>query len=44
VVVANTQKGYPCKTLVDNKFEWHSKVPDDNYYEILMGELNEKTI
>ena len=44
VIVANTLKGYPCKTLIDNKFEWHSKVPDNKYYNIFMGELDEKTI
>ncbi len=44
VIVANTLKGYPCKTLIDNKFEWHSKVPNDEYYNIFMGELDEKAI
>ena len=44
VIVANTIKGYPCNTLVENKFEWHNKVPNDEYYNIFMEELNEKTI
>ena len=44
VIVAETIKGYPCRTLIENKFEWHSKVPNDDYYNIFMDELNEKTI
>ena len=44
VIVANTIKGYPCNTLVENNFEWHNKVPNDEYYNIFMEELNEKTI
>ena len=44
VIVANTIKGYPCNTLVKNKFECHNKVPNDEYYNIFMEELNEKTI
>ena len=44
VIVANTIKGYPCKTLIDNKFEWHSKVPDDEYYNIFKDELDEKAV
>jgi transketolase len=44
VVVANTIKGYPCQTLVDNKFEWHNKVPNEEYYNIFMKELNAKTV
>ena len=44
VIVAETIKGYPCRTLIENKFEWHSKVPNDDYYKIFMDELNEKTI
>ncbi len=44
VIVANTIKGFPCKTLVENKFEWHNKVPNEEYYNIFMEELDEKTI
>jgi len=44
VVVANTIKGYPCKTLIDNKFEWHSKTPDEKYYELFKDELYDNSV
>ena len=43
-VVANTEKGYGCKLLIDNHYEWHRKSPDEKQLEILMKELNEKTV
>ncbi len=39
-VVAKTQKGYGCRTLVDNMYEWHRKSPDEAMLEQLIGELN----
>lgn len=39
VVVANTVKGYGCKTLVDNVFEWHRKSPNAEQHELLLSEL-----
>jgi len=44
VIVANTLKGFGCKTLVSNKYEWHRKSPNDSEFEMLMGELDEKTV
>ena len=44
VVVANTIKGYPCKTLIDNKFEWHNKVPNQEFTDIFLKELDGKVI
>lgn len=44
VVIANTQKGYGCRTLVENQHEWHRKSPNDAEMEILMRELDEKTV
>ncbi len=38
-VVANTVKGYGCKTLVDNVFEWHRKSPNAEQHELLLAEL-----
>lgn len=39
VLIANTTKGFGCQTLVDNKFEWHRRSPNDSEMEILMKEL-----
>lgn len=44
VIVANTQKGYNCKTLIDNQYEWHRKSPNDQEFEKLMKELYEETV
>lgn len=43
-VVCQTVKGFPCKTLIDNVFEWHRKAPDDSQFNQLMKELDEKAI
>ncbi len=40
VIVANTIKGYGCRTLVENMFEWHRKSPGDDQYERLLRELD----
>ncbi|MDD5633650.1 MAG: transketolase [Candidatus Omnitrophica bacterium] len=44
VVVANSKKGFGCKTFIDNQYEWHRKSPTDNELEILMRELDEKAV
>lgn len=43
-IVANTTKGYGCRTLVDNQYQWHRKSPTDAEFEKLIGELDEKAI
>ena len=40
VVVANTVKGYGCKTLADNQYAWHRRSPTDAEIEILLKELD----
>jgi len=44
VIVANTKKGFGCRALVENHYEWHRKSPNDEEFEKLMAELDEKTI
>jgi len=44
VIVADTKKGFGCKTLIENQYEWHRKSPNDSEYETLLAELNEKTV
>jgi transketolase len=44
VVVANTVKGFGCKTLVDDMFAWHRRSPTPSELEILLRELNETTV
>jgi transketolase len=44
VIVARTKKGYGCRTLVDNQFEWHRKSPTKEELEKLKGELDEEAI
>ena len=44
VIVANTKKGYGCKTLIENHYEWHRKSPNNKEFEILIRELNEETV
>ena len=39
-IVANTQKGFGCQTLVDNMYEWHRKSPDKEVLSKLVKELN----
>ena len=44
IIVANTKKGFGCKTLIENQYEWHRKSPNDAEFETLMKELNEAAI
>lgn len=44
VIVANTQKGYGSRTLVENQHEWHRKSPNEVEFKQLMEELNEEAI
>lgn len=44
VIVANTEKGSGCKTLMENHYEWHRKSPTDKEFKKLIKELNEETI
>ncbi len=44
VIVANTTKGYGCKTLVENQYEWHRKSPNEQEFARLMGEVCETAI
>ena len=40
VLVANTKKGFGCKTLVENVYEWHRRSPTEPEYQMLLQELN----
>lgn len=44
VIVANTKKGFGCRTLIENQYEWHRKAPNDAEFEILIRELDEAAI
>lgn len=44
VIIANTKKGYNCKTFIDNQYEWHRKSPNDQEFEKLMKEVYEETV
>tara|TARA_B100002003_G_scaffold58199_1_gene53650 strand:+ start:99 stop:881 length:783 start_codon:yes stop_codon:yes gene_type:complete len=44
VLIADTKKGYGCNTLLENQYEWHRKSPNDEELELLMMELDEKTV
>ena len=44
LIVANTKKGFGCRTLIENQYEWHRKSPNDSEFEMLMAELNEEAI
>lgn len=39
VIIAETVKGWGCKTLVDNVFAWHRRSPSMDEMEMLLGEL-----
>lgn len=43
-IVANTKKGFGCKTFVANHYEWHRRAPNDTEFDTLIEELNEETI
>ncbi len=40
VIVADTQKGFGCKTLVENVYEWHRRSPKNDELSVLLGELH----
>lgn len=44
VIVANTIKGYGCKTLVENMFAWHRRSPNQEEMIQLFKELDEAAI
>jgi len=44
VIVANTKKGYGCKTLIENQYEWHRKSPDEEQKKKLIEEICAETI
>lgn len=44
VIVADTKKGFGCRTLIDNQYEWHRKSPTDSELDKLIKELDEETI
>lgn len=39
VIIANTVKGWGCKTLVDNAFAWHRRSPSKDEMETLLEEM-----
>src|SRR5208337_4595868 len=44
VIAARTEKGHGCPTLVQNQYGWHRRSPNDEEFNTLMRELNEKTV
>jgi len=43
-IVANTVKGFGCKALCENHYEWHRKSPTDEQICVLTEELNASSI
>ncbi len=43
-IIAQTKKGFGCKTLHCSQYEWHRKSPNDQEFERLIEELDEETI
>ena len=43
-IVANTEKGFGCRTLVENQYEWHRKSPNEAEFAKLIAELDEKAV
>jgi transketolase len=43
-VVAHTKKGFGCKTLACDPYNWHRKSPSESEFERLMEELDEEAI
>ena len=43
-IVAHTKKGYGCKLLCENQYEWHRKSPTDAQLLELLEELNAPTV
>jgi transketolase len=44
VVVAHTVKGHGCRTLVEKVYEWHRRSPKADEVQMLLAELDEKTV
>lgn len=44
VIIANTKKGYGCKTFVENHHEWHRRSPNKAELAHLLGELDAEAI
>lgn len=44
LMVADTKKGFGCKTLIENQYEWHRKSPNENEFDVLMAELDEDAV
>ncbi|MGA2477385.1 MAG: 1-deoxy-D-xylulose-5-phosphate synthase N-terminal domain-containing protein [Spirochaetia bacterium] len=44
VIVAHTVKGYGCETLVRDQYAWHRRSPNDEEFQVLMRELDEKAV
>ena len=40
IIVGHTKKGYGCKTLVENQYEWHRKSPTSEQLQQLCEELD----
>jgi transketolase len=43
-IVARTEKGHGCATLVKGHYEWHRKSPDDRELRVLLGELDAQAV
>ena len=44
VIVANTVKGCGSKTMICNQYEWHRRSPNEEEFNTLIKEIDEKTI
>lgn len=43
-IIAHTEKGFGCKTLSCNHYEWHRKSPNEQEFEKMIKELDEEAI
>lgn len=43
-IVARTVKGFGCKTMIENVYEWHRKSPNEEEFNRLMEELHAQAI
>ena len=39
-IVADTSKGWGCSTLVENRYEWHRRSPNESEFKLLVSELD----
>ncbi|HYA88211.1 MAG TPA: 1-deoxy-D-xylulose-5-phosphate synthase N-terminal domain-containing protein [Nitrospirota bacterium] len=44
VIAARTVKGYGSPTLINDQYAWHRRSPNEEEFNIMMRELDEKTI